>query len=72
MAHILKFQLRILYLSLFHKFVGIRTCGFQRTPDVVFSMNRSAKLWFRSFNWRTGDIAWVTLSNIFPHEPTDA
>jgi len=26
----------ILSLSLFHKFVKIKTCGLQRTPDVVF------------------------------------
>jgi len=27
---------RILSLCLFHKFVEIRACGCQRTPDVVF------------------------------------
>jgi len=29
-------SVRILFLSLFHKFVEIRACGRQRTPDVVF------------------------------------
>jgi len=28
--------MRILSLSLFHKFVEISACGRQRTPDVVF------------------------------------
>jgi len=28
--------MRILSLSLFHTFVEMRTCGRQRTPDVVF------------------------------------
>ena len=28
--------MRILSLSLFHRFVEIRTCGRQRTPDIVF------------------------------------
>jgi len=29
-------SMRILSLSLFHKFVEIRACGLQRTLDVVF------------------------------------
>ena len=31
-------SMRILSLSLFHKFVEIRACGLQRTPDVVLSL----------------------------------
>jgi len=40
-------SMRILSLSLFHKFVEIRTCGRQRTsPDVVFWLKLVSVLGF--------------------------
>jgi len=40
--------MRILPLSLFHKFVEIRACGRQRTADVVFWLNLISVLGFKN------------------------
>jgi len=40
--------MRILSLSLFHKFVEISTCGLQRTPDVVFWLKLVSVLGFEN------------------------
>jgi len=40
--------MRILPLSLFHKFVEIRACGLQRTADVVFWLNLVSVLGFKN------------------------
>jgi len=40
--------MRILPLSLFHKFVEKRACGIQRTADVVFWLNLVSVLGFKN------------------------
>jgi len=39
-------SMRILSLNLFHKFVEIRACGLQHTPDVVFWFEIGIGAWF--------------------------
>ena len=40
--------MRILSLTLFHKFVEIRACGHQRPPDVVFWLKLVSVLAFKN------------------------
>jgi len=40
--------MRILSLSLFHKFVEINTCGRQRTSDVIFCLKLVSVLGFKN------------------------
>jgi len=40
--------MRIISLNLFQKFVEIRTCGRQRTPDVVFWLKLVSVLGFKN------------------------
>jgi len=63
--------MRILSLSLFHKFVEIRACGLQRTPDVVFWLKLVLLPGFKNsyideklfHNGRVGKIAYVACRN---------
>jgi len=43
-----KILMRIMSLSLFQKFVETRTCGFQRTPDVIFWLKLVSVLRFKN------------------------
>jgi len=38
--------MKIIFLSLFHKFLEIRTCGRLRTPNVAFWVKVGFDAWF--------------------------
>ena len=52
-------SMRILSLSLFHKFVEIRACGLQRTPDVVFWLKLVSVPCFKNIVWKTASQQYV-------------